>query len=83
MVAPEITNAVVQVLDQRQRLMLHFLSVMHGAKEPAEAYSTYSIDCVILAGMMPESGEKQRTFETYRGNFKDVRIITFDDCSNE
>jgi ferredoxin-NADP reductase len=29
MVAPEITNAVVQVLDQRQRLMLHFLSVMH------------------------------------------------------
>jgi hypothetical protein len=75
-IGPEITNTVVQILDQRQKLLTHFLSVTHDAPVRLEAYS---VDCVVIAGTMPTEKDKQKTFEIYRSGFKDVRIVTFDE----
>jgi hypothetical protein len=79
-IGTEITNAVVQILDQRRKLITHFFSLTDGSPERLEAYS---IDCVIIAGTMPNEKDKQKTFELYRNSFKDVRIITFDELRDK
>ena len=35
--------------------------------------------CVLIVGQTPEDADKQKSFELFRHNSKDVEIITFDE----
>lgn len=76
-VAPELTSAIVQVLDQRQRFQLDFISIKYKSRDVE--MEPHHIGCVVLAGKMPASDDEKRAFEIYRNAFKDVLILTFDE----
>ena len=39
----------------------------------------YAVRCCLVIGQMPCDEHEQRSFEMFRGNSKDVEIITFDE----
>ncbi|MHA3841330.1 Shedu immune nuclease family protein [Sphingomonas aestuarii] len=74
--SPELMGAVVQVLDQRSKLVTSLPLLKHFGD--AGALQAYSVDCVIIAGRIPPA-ERVASFELMRSQLKDVRIITFDE----
>jgi hypothetical protein len=73
----ELTGAVTQVLDQRQKFTTGIAQIKHNSGNPD--LQAYSVDCVIIIGRTPEPGAQASSFELYRSQFKDVRIVTFDE----
>lgn len=73
----ELMGAVVQVLDQRQKFVTNIASI----KQSSRVYDleAYSVDCVLVAGRTPRTPEEAASFELIRSQFKDVRVVTFDD----
>jgi hypothetical protein len=71
-----VTDAIVQVLDQRMKLVssLPLLKQTSGVSLQA-----YSVECVIVIGSTPDNEAKRSSFELIRTQFKDVRIVTFDE----
>ena len=41
--------------------------------------ASYSVNCCLLIGKMPLTEDRQRSFELFRGNSKDVEIVTFNE----
>ncbi len=73
-----LMGAVVQVLDQRQKFTLSLS--LHKQFSPALSdLQAYAVDCVIVIGKMPMDISQVGSFEMMRGQFKDVRIVTFDE----
>ena len=72
-----VTGAISQVLDQKWRLERHFDS----RKIESQMYDiqSFHIHCCLIVGLLPEDGEEKKSFEMFRGNSKDVQIITFDE----
>lgn len=73
----DITGAIVQVLDQRNKLTNGLPTIKHWSGLPD--LQTYSVECVIVAGRTPTEEAQRASFELMRGQLKDVRIITFDE----
>ena len=42
---------------------------------------SYSVDCVLIIGMIPDTKVKRKSFELIRHNSRDVRIFTFDELA--
>ena len=40
---------------------------------------SYAVNCCLVIGIMPSEKEKQKSFELFRGNSKNVEIVTFDE----
>lgn len=40
---------------------------------------SYSVHCFLLIGQTPEDEDRQKSFEQFRRNSKDVEIITFNE----
>ena len=76
-VAQDLTNAVVQVLDQRQRFMLEFVAIKY--KSRGVEMEPHHVASVVVAGTLPEAEDEKRAFEMYRNAFKDVTVLTFDE----
>ena len=76
----EIMGAVVQILDQRLKLLTNIgqLKLADKRKRIADL-EVSSVDCVIVAGRSPTDPYEISSFELIRTQFKDVRIITFDE----
>ena len=72
----ELIATVVQVLDQRHTLMTNLASVLMASRR--QDLRTYSVDCVVVMGKTPADGDVA-SFELMRTQFKDVRIITYDE----
>jgi len=69
---------VVQVLDQRHKLTLTL--PLHKQFSPQlSELQAYAIDCVIVVGKMPTDTSQISSFEMMRSQYKDVRIVTFDE----
>lgn len=75
--APSLMGAVVQVLDQRQKFVTNIANIKHTSRLPD--LEAYAVDCVLVAGRTPQTPDKISSFELIRSQFKDVRIVTFDD----
>lgn len=75
-VADEIIGGITQVLDQKYQLNKHALSIKDNSKI---VFETYNINCFLVAGKMPDEEEQKKSFELFRSNLKDVKIITFDE----
>ncbi|MFT3703102.1 MAG: DUF4263 domain-containing protein [Agriterribacter sp.] len=74
--AIELTAAVNQVLDQIYRFQKEINSLKVESRE-YELYS-YAVQGFLIVGRSLEYGEQQ-SFELFRGNSKNVQIITFDE----
>jgi chorismate mutase len=73
----DLTKAVVQVLDQRLKLANEVAGIKHRSR--IHNLETYAVDCVIVAGTFPTKPDRMASFEMYRSQLKDVRIITYDE----
>ena len=73
----ELTGAITQALDQKH----YFEKEIAQIKENSKIYDirTYSVHCCLVVGTIPEDEVKQKSFELFRGNSKDVEIITYDE----
>ena len=70
-----LVGAVNQALAQKHRFEKEVAQI----KDNSDIHdiTSYSVSCCLLIGKMPPTKERQRSFELYRGNSKDVDIVTF------
>lgn len=71
----ELTRAVMQILDQRDR----FRTYLHAKRTPDEPIEGWYVTCVVVAGTSPEDGPRRKALELYRTSLKDVVVITYDE----
>ncbi len=72
-----LSGSLNQALDQKYKLQKNIASI----KEASRIYDveTYAVHCALIIGKMPDDLERQKSFEMFRRNSKDVEIITFDE----
>lgn len=76
----KLMGSVTQVLDQRLKLMTNIAQLKYNDKTKGIAdLEVSSVDCVIVAGRTPTDLSEISSFELIRSQFKDVRVITFDE----
>lgn len=44
---------------------------------------SYSVHCCLIIGTIPSDEDRLKSFELFRGNSKDVEIVTFDELSEK
>ena len=73
----ELVGAISQTLDQKN----HFEHEIAQIKVNSRIYDmeSYSVHCCLIVGKVPSDEDRLRSFELFRGNSKDVEIITFDE----
>ena len=73
----ELVGAMNQTLDQKHRLEQEIAQI----KVNSRIYDieSYSLHCCLIVGTVPSGEDRLRSFEMFRGNSKDVEIITFDE----
>ena len=73
----ELVGAVNQVLSQKY----HFEQEIAQIKSNSKIYDleSHSVYCNLIVGLLPDTDEEKASFELFRGNSKDVGIITFDE----
>ena len=73
----DLTSSVNQVLDQKYNFEKEIVHI----KDNSGYYDikSYAIQCCLIIGKIPESDDQKKSFEIYRGNSKNVSIITFDE----
>lgn len=73
----ELVGAVNQALDQKY----HFDQEIAQKKSNSRIYDieSYSVHCYLIVGRLPAVEDEKKSFELYRGNSKNVVIVTFDE----
>lgn len=77
----ELTGSVNQILDQKYKFQQEISNIKCNTR--IYDIETYAVDCVLIIGRIPTIEEKKKSFELYRQNLKDVRIITFDELTTK
>ncbi len=72
-----LSGSLNQALDQKYKLQKNIASI----KESSRIYDveTYAVHCALIIGKIPVEVDRQKSFEMFRRNSKDVDIITFDE----
>lgn len=72
-----LSGAISQVLDQKYRLQKEIATI----KDNSGIFDieSYSIHCSLIIGRIPVEVSERKSFEIFRGNSKDVHIVTFDE----
>lgn len=76
----DLSGAISQLLTQKHRLETEIASlIMNSEDREVEAYNVQGL---IIIGQLSELEEKdmKRSFELYRNNQKNLRVITYDEC---
>ncbi len=73
----DLSGAINQALTQKYHLEQEIAQIKENSGE--RDLSTYSVHCFLLIGTMPPNREQMRSFEIFRGNSKDVVVMTFDE----
>lgn len=73
----EIVGSVNQVLDQRFQLQ----QSINDKKIHSKTYDVFAfaVQCIIIAGRVPNDEDRRKSFELFRSNLRDVLVITFDE----
>ena len=73
----DLVGAVSQILDQKHNFEREIANI----KNTSRIYDieSYSVRCCLIIGTMPGDEDKKKSFELFRGNSKNVEIITFDE----
>jgi len=77
MPSKDLAGAVVQVLDQRLKLVTNIAQLRHASR--GLDIEANAVDCVVVIGRTPTGGPEASSFELIRNQFKDVRVVTFDE----
>lgn len=72
-----LIGAVTQVLDQRLKLVTGIMATKYNNRDLELEVS--AVECVVVAGLTPTEPDHISSLELLRNQFKDVRIITFDE----
>lgn len=75
--ASELAGAINQMLDQRNKFQKEVAMLKESSRIPN--LESYSVHGVLVIGTTPRDVEQQKSFELFRGNSKDITIITFDE----
>ena len=72
-----LAGAMSQMLDQKGEFQKDIARI----KENSRIYDieSYSVHGVLVIGITPQDRHQQKSFELFRGNSKDITIITFDE----
>lgn len=72
-----LSGSINQVLDQKYQ----FEREISRIKDNSGIFDikSYSVHCCLVIGTMPSEDNQQKSFELFRGNSKDIEIITFDE----
>ena len=73
----ELMGSVTQVLDQRLKLLTNIAQTRYNSK--INDLDVSAVECVVVAGRTPPTEAAIASFELVRSQFKDVRVITFDE----
>ena len=68
---------MVQALDQRYQFQRDIFGIK--VRSGIHDIETYAVQCCLVIGTMPEGEDEKKSFELFRGNSKDVQILTFDE----
>ena len=74
----ELTGGVLQVLDYRLTLTQEIHTLVRNS---ADTFDAFRPQCILVIGHTGQldSEEKRRSFELYRGQLRDVEVVTFDE----
>ncbi len=72
-----LSGSINQVLDQKYKFEKE-ISIIKDNSNISDIAS-YSVHCCLIIGLMPKDKERQKSFELFRKNSKNVDIITFDE----
>ena len=73
----ELVEGLSQILDQKHRFEGEIAQIQRNSKR--QDFETYSVRCCLLIGMAPEGEAQRKALELFRGNSKDVEVVTFDE----
>ena len=59
------------------KLTKDFSSRMHSGKN--SELKSYSVEAVLVIGKTPKIPEIQKSFDLFRGNLKNISVVTFDE----
>ncbi len=73
----DLVGAINQALEQKYQFEKGIAQI----KENSRMYDieSYSVHCCLIIGTMPSDIDRQRSFELFRRNSKDVEITTYDE----
>jgi hypothetical protein len=73
----DLSGAINQMLDQKNEFQKDIARI----KENSRTYDleSHAVHGVLVIGTTPEGLDRQRSFELFRGNSKDITVITFDE----
>ncbi|WP_415395011.1 Shedu immune nuclease family protein [Rhodococcus globerulus] len=75
----ELDGAITQVLDQAYQLTTNFATMKHNTRN--YDLEAYAISCFVIAGRSPavQESNRQKSFELYRANSRNVKVVTYDE----
>ena len=73
----KLSGAVNQLLDQKHKFETSVAQIKNNSR--IYDLESYSVHGVLIIGTMPSDLDKQKSFELFRGNSKNIMIITFDE----
>ena len=72
-----LSQSTLQVPDQKYQFQRDISGIKDKSREPD--IESYSVQCCLVIGTMPKTDDEKKSFELFRGNSKDVHIVTFDE----
>ena len=73
----ELAGSVNQALDQKYHFEQEIAQLTKNSEE--HELESFSVHCCLIIGTMPSGNHQRKSFELFRGNSKDVHIVTFDE----
>lgn len=75
--SPDFSGSINQILDQKYKFQQEICQLKVNTK--CYDLESYFINCLLIIGKTPEESDQKKSFELFRGNSKDIEIITFDE----
>lgn len=75
--SPYFSGSINQILDQKYRFQQEICQKK--ANTRTDDLESYSVNCLLIIGKTPEEPDQKKSFELFRGNSKNIEIITFDE----
>lgn len=73
----DLAGSINQLLDQRYQFSKSISKIKDDSR--IQDMESYSVHGVLVIGSTPTDRDEQKSFELFRGNSKDISIVTFDE----
>jgi hypothetical protein len=82
-VSKDLAGAVTQILSQKYQLETDYASLIKNSND--RNIEAYNVQCLLIIGLLKkldgeDAKERKRSFELFRNNQKNIRIMTYDEC---